>query len=85
MSTARARIEEILPSEELEELSEDDLRLLAGFAGLLRKCRGDRSSVATDAFALLWERIKACSPEMDEQSAMALALDAQQAVRRAGP
>ena len=84
MSTARTIVDEILPRTELEELSEDDLRLLAVIAGLLRGSRGDRRSVAANAFALVWERIKARSPDMDEETAMALALEAQRRVRRTG-
>ena len=84
MSTARTIVDQILPRTELEELSEDDLRLLAGITGLLRSSRGDRRSVAANAFALVWERIKARSPDLNEEAAMALALESQNAARRAG-
>jgi hypothetical protein len=71
-----------MPRVNLKELTDDELDLIGSIADLLRKAHGDRST--RDSFATLWDRIKAAPSSMDEESAMALALEAQRAVRRAG-
>ena len=71
------------PVVQFDELDSDELRLVASFVDLVRNWRDQRAS-SSDEFQVLWHRMKAKAAEvLDDDLVMSVALDAQQAVRRA--
>jgi len=66
---------------DLEGLTEDERRLVAHFARLLRQTRGKRDALSE--FGLLLKKLAKRPDAMTQEEAEALALEAQRAVRRA--
>jgi hypothetical protein len=71
------------PTVSLDELSQDELRLVASFVNLVRTWREARTTAA-DEFQLLWRRMKAkVTDKLDDDEVMNIAIEAQREVRRA--